>query len=75
MSNEKIEVTFEINSDMDKLLDKIVDDYNLSDKSKAIRVLLDYVEEKETEWDDMFATIRCNRCWINVNLSIKGSFK
>ena len=74
MSGEKIEVTFEINSDMDKLLDKIVDDYNLSDKSKAIRVLLDYVEEKETEWDDMFATIRCNRCWINVHLSIKGSF-
>ena len=62
MSGEKIEVTFEINSDMDKLLDKIVDDYNLADKSKAIRVLLDYVEEKETEWDDMFATIRCNRC-------------
>ena len=75
MSGEKIEVTFEINSDMDKLLDKIVDDYNLPDKSKAIRVLLDYVEEKETEWDDMFATIRCNRCWINVHLSIKGSFK
>ena len=74
MSGEKIEVTFEINSDMDKLLDKIVDDYNLPDKSKAIRVLLDYVEEKETEWDDMFATIRCNRCWINVHLSIKGSF-
>ena len=62
MSGEKIEVTFEINSDMDKLLDKIVDDYNLPDKSKVIRVLLDYVEEKETEWDDMFATIRCNRC-------------
>ena len=62
MSGEKIEVTFEIYSDMDKLLDKIVDGYNLPDKSKAIRVLLDYVEEKETEWDDMFATIRCNRC-------------
>ena len=62
MSGEKIEVTFEINSDMDKLLDKIVDDYNLPDKYKAIRVLLDYVDEKETEWDDMFATIRCNRC-------------
>tara|TARA_B100000287_G_C20221285_1_gene618185 strand:- start:348 stop:536 length:189 start_codon:yes stop_codon:yes gene_type:complete len=62
MSGEKIEVTFEINSDMNKLLDKIVEDYNLPDKSKDIRVLLDYVEEKETEWDDMFATIRCNRC-------------
>jgi hypothetical protein len=23
---------------------------------------MDYVEEKESEWDDMFATIRCNRC-------------
>ena len=24
--------------------------------------LLDYAEEKESDWDDMFATIRCNRC-------------
>tara|TARA_Y100000590_G_C15520718_1_gene939300 strand:+ start:70 stop:258 length:189 start_codon:yes stop_codon:yes gene_type:complete len=62
MSNEKKEVTFEIYPDMDKLLDKIVDDYNLPDKSKAIRILLDYVEEKDSEWDDMFATTRCNRC-------------
>ena len=23
---------------------------------------MDYVEEKETEWDEMFATVRCNRC-------------
>tara|TARA_B100000965_G_scaffold246290_1_gene206756 strand:+ start:486 stop:674 length:189 start_codon:yes stop_codon:yes gene_type:complete len=62
MSNEKKEVTFEIYPDMDKLLDKIVEDYNLPDKSKAIRILLDYVDEKDTEWDDMFATTRCNRC-------------
>tara|TARA_Y100000591_G_C21215767_1_gene397561 strand:- start:17 stop:205 length:189 start_codon:yes stop_codon:yes gene_type:complete len=62
MSNEKKEVTFEIYPDMDKLLDKIVDDYNLPDKSKAIRILLDYVDEKDSEWDDMFATTRCNRC-------------
>ena len=62
MSKEKKEVTFEIYPDMDKLLEKIVDDYNLPDKSKAIRILLDYVDEKDTEWDDMFATTRCNRC-------------
>tara|TARA_B100000686_G_scaffold352469_1_gene454563 strand:+ start:1088 stop:1276 length:189 start_codon:yes stop_codon:yes gene_type:complete len=62
MSKEKKEVTFEIYPDMDKLLDKIVDDYNLPDKSKAIRILLDYVDEKDSEWDDMFATTRCNRC-------------
>ncbi len=62
MSKDKKEVTFEIYPDMEKLLDKIVDDYNLPDKSKAIRILLDYVDEKDSEWDDMFATTRCNRC-------------
>ena len=45
------------------MLEKIVEDYKLPDKSKAIRVLLDYVQEKETDWDDMFATVRCNRCY------------
>ena len=62
MSKEKKEVTFEIYPDMDNLLEKIVDDYNLPDKSKAIRILLDYVDEKDSEWDDIFATTRCNRC-------------
>ena len=62
MSKDKIKMEVEIYEDMDKLLDKFVDDYNLPDKSKAIRVLLDYVNEKENEWDEMFATVRCNRC-------------
>ena len=62
MSGEKKEVTFEINTDSNQMLEKIVEEYKLPDKSKAIRVLLDYVEEKESDWDDMFATVRCNRC-------------
>ena len=62
MAGDKKKITFEINIDSDEMLEKIVEDYKLADKSKAIRVLLDYVEEKETEWDDMFATVRCNRC-------------
>ena len=62
MSKEKKEVTFEIYPDMIKLLEKIVDDYNLPDKSKAIRILLDYIDEKDSEWDEVFATTRCNRC-------------
>ena len=62
MSGDKKEVTFEINIDSNEMLEKIVEEYKLPDKSKAIRVLLDYVEEKESDWDDMFATIRCNRC-------------
>ena len=62
MADDKIDVSFEINSDSEKLLDQIVEKYDLPDKSKALRCLLDYVEEKDTGWDEMFATIRCNRC-------------
>ena len=62
MAGDKKKVTFEINADSDEMLNKIAEDYKLPDKSKLIRVLLDYVEEKETDWDDMFATVRCNRC-------------
>ena len=60
--SEKKDVSFEIYSDSEKMLEQIVDKYDLPDQSKALRCLLDYVEEKETDWDDMFATIRCNRC-------------
>ena len=60
--SEKKDTTFEIYSDSEKMLEQIVDKYDLPDQSKALRCLLDYAEEKESEWDDMFATIRCNRC-------------
>ena len=60
--SEKKDVSFEIYSDSEKMLEQIVDKYDLPDKSKALRCLLDYVEEKESDWDDMFATVRCNRC-------------
>ena len=60
--SEKKDVSFEIYSDSEKMLEQIVDKYDLPDKSKALRCLLDYVEEKESDWDDMFTTVRCNRC-------------
>tara|TARA_Y100001949_G_scaffold140978_1_gene123076 strand:- start:52 stop:240 length:189 start_codon:yes stop_codon:yes gene_type:complete len=60
--SEKKDVSFEIYDDSEKMLDQIVDKYDLPDKSKALRCLMDYVEEKESDWDDMFATVRCNRC-------------
>ena len=60
--SEKKDVSFEIYSDSEKMLEQIVDKYALPDQSKALRCLLDYVEEKEADWDDMFATVRCNRC-------------
>ena len=60
--SEKKDVSFEIYSDSEKMLDQITNKYDLPDKSKALRCLMDYVEEKESDWDDMFATVRCNRC-------------
>ncbi len=60
--SEKKDVSFEIYDDSEKMLDQIVEKYDLPDKSKALRCLMDYVEEKESEWDEMFATTRCNRC-------------
>ena len=60
--SEKKDVSFEIYSDSEKMLEQITDKYDIPDKSKALRCLLDYVEEKESDWDDMFATVRCNRC-------------
>tara|TARA_B100000214_G_scaffold243394_1_gene178431 strand:+ start:164 stop:352 length:189 start_codon:yes stop_codon:yes gene_type:complete len=60
--SEKKDVSFEIYSDSEKMLEQITDKYDLPDKSKTLRCLLDYVEEKESDWDDMFATVRCNRC-------------
>jgi hypothetical protein len=60
--SEKKEISFEIYSDSEEMLKQIVDKYDLPDKSKALRCLMDYVEEKESDWDEMFATIRCNRC-------------
>ena len=49
--SEKKDVSFEIYSDSKKMLEQIIDKYDLPDKSKALRCLLDYVEEKETDWD------------------------
>ena len=60
--SEKKDVSFEIYSDSEKMLEQIVEKYDLPDQSKVLRCLLDYVEEKESDWDDIFATIRCNRC-------------
>ena len=60
--SEKKNVSFEIYPETEKMLDQIMDKYNLPDQSKAIRCLLDYVEEKESDWDEMFATVRCNNC-------------
>ena len=47
--SEKKEISFEIYSDSEKMLEQIVDKCDFPDTSKAMRCLMDYVEEKESE--------------------------
>ena len=62
MAGEKISVSFEINPDALQMLDSITEKYGLPDNSKTLRCLLDFVSEKEANWDAIFKKIRCTRC-------------
>ncbi|MEE2999032.1 MAG: hypothetical protein VX693_03850 [Pseudomonadota bacterium] len=61
MAKNKITVSFEINSDSQDMLQEITEKYDFTDKSKAVRCLLDYVAD-DGDWDEIFDTIRCNHC-------------
>ena len=60
---KKIELSIKVNPDNVEMMDKIVDEYKIKDRSKAFRVLLDYVIDNEKAWDDMFKRKRCKRCY------------
>ena len=60
---KKVEIAIEVNPDNIKLMDKIVENYKIKDRSKVFRVLLDYVIDNEKEWDNMFKRKRCKRCY------------
>lgn len=61
MAGDKVKVSFEINEDALAMLEKIVEQYNLPDVSKAVRCLLDYTAE-DGDWDQLFKKVRCRRC-------------
>ena len=60
---KKVEIAIEVNPDNVEMMDKIVADYRIKDRSKAFRVLLDYVVDNEKAWDEMFKRKRCKRCY------------
>ena len=62
MAGKKVSVTFDINTDAVEMIGKITEKYELPDDSKTIRCLLDFVSEKEANWDSIFKKIRCRRC-------------
>lgn len=61
MAGDKISVSFDVQPDDIVLLDKAVKDYDLPDRSKALRCLIDYLAE-DGDWDEVFEVIRCRRC-------------
>ncbi len=59
--DEKIEVTLEIQSDQKAWLEKMVEQYDVEDSGKALRILLDYAMT-EADTEELFENIRCNHC-------------
>lgn len=61
MAGEKIGVEFQIQKDLETMLEYAVVKYKLGDKHKALRCVLDYIAT-DADWDEIFQRIRCIRC-------------
>lgn len=61
MAGLKKTVSFDVQSDVIEMLEAAAEKYNLPDRDKALRAILDYVAT-EAEWDDIFGKRRCVRC-------------
>ena len=60
---DKIELTLSLESDQLDWISEIIQDYDLPNESKAIRILLDYAIE-DADKDAIFSpdNMRCRRC-------------
>ena len=60
---DKVELTLSLESDHLDWLSEIIQDYDLADESKAIRILLDYAIE-DADKDEVFSpdNMRCKHC-------------
>ena len=60
MAGTKKEELFSIQEDMVSMLEHLSDKYKLEDRSKALRVILDYVA-KDGDIEEIFTKRRCLR--------------
>ena len=60
---KKVKIEIEVNPDNVEMMDKLVAEYKIKDRSKAFRDLLDYVIDNEKTWDEIFKRKRCKRCY------------
>ena len=63
MSKNKIEITIEIEDDQADWITDNIGEFDLTDESKAFRILLDYAIE-EVDRETLFSSdnIRCRHC-------------
>ena len=62
MAGKKIKIDLELQQDAIDMLDYFKDKYKLADRSKALRVILDYVADESEEHEYIFSVRRCLRC-------------
>ena len=61
MAGIKKSVNFAVQADLVAMLEAAASKYNLRDRDKALRCILDYVAQ-DGDWDEIFSEIRCMRC-------------
>jgi hypothetical protein len=62
MAGIKQSVSFDVQQDAVRMLEAAAQKYGLADKSKALRVLIDYAASNESQWDEIFGDVHCMRC-------------
>ncbi len=61
MSDERVTESFELYADQIDWLKRMVEAYDLSDASKALRCLINHARE-DADPAEVFETIRCSHC-------------
>ena len=59
---DNVDTTVQLKDNQLKYLDEMVQKHNLPDRSKALRVLIDFAMEKRDQESSIFEEIRCMNC-------------
>ena len=62
MAGDKATMEVQINPDQVSFLKQVRESYDLPDESKALRVILDYIQINQDIHEAVFGTPRCLRC-------------
>lgn len=60
--SENVETTLELKQSQIDFLDQMQQKHNLSDRSKALRCLINFAIDQSQNEESIFTEIRCNHC-------------